>query len=456
MSKRIFNFIICFLISVAFAAAGNTFTLVIDAGHGGKDTGAIGDSLLEKDINLNVALMLGRMIEQNCRDVKVIYTRNSDVFIELDERANIANRNKANLFISIHTNALPKGRIAYGFETYTLGMARANENLEVAQRENSVITYEQDYKQKYEGFNPNSEESYIMFEFMQDKNMAQSVELAKDIQKFACETANRNNMGVHQAGFLVLRKTSMPSCLVELGFISTPEEAEYLASAEGQSNLALGIYKAFLNYRNKHDKGLTTPYQLPKTDIQTSPFVQSRNISQVAKPETRQSQKNESKPTNQKQTKKEPQEKTETKGKQSTKAKHEADAKPEQNDTEIVKDDGTTRSPGKNRTDSQVQKDAGKHRTTESIYANKKGKFFKIQFLVSSKLLKPDSEQFKGLENIDYYEENDLYKYTTGETSDYKEICEQCKKVRTIHPEAFVIAIYDGKKIPVAEAIKKK
>lgn len=414
MKKRVLFIILYLLLSTIGTITANTFTLVIDAGHGGKDAGAVGDSLKEKDINLNVALMFGKMVEQNCKDVRVIYTRTTDVFIELDERANIANRNKANLFISIHTNALPKGRIAYGFETYTLGMARANENLEVAKRENSVITYERDYKQKYEGFNPNSPESYIMFEFMQDKNMAQSVDLAKDIQKYACETAQRNDMGVHQAGFLVLRKTSMPSCLVELGFISTPDEAVFLGSVEGQSRLALGIYKAFLNYRNKHDKGLTTPYRLPKSEIQTSPFVQASGNNQANTTGKKKKDENgdrQAQSADQKQTNDAPQQKT--------------------------------------------TENTGYHHTLESVYAGKKGVLFKIQFHVSSKLLPPESELLKGLNKLDYYEEDGLFKYTTEETSRYKEISKKCGKIRLKYPEAFVIAIFDGKKIPVAEAIKK-
>lgn len=197
------------------------FTLVIDAGHGGHDGGAKGAFSKEKNINLAVALAFGRLVEENCPDVKVIYTRKRDVFIPLQRRADIANSNHADLFISIHTNALPKGAIAYGSETYTLGMARASANLEVAKRENSVITLEDNYQQTYKGFNPNKAESYVIFELMQDRYMKQSVDLARSIQR-QYRSAGRPDKGVHQAGFLVLRNTSMPSVLTELGFISTP------------------------------------------------------------------------------------------------------------------------------------------------------------------------------------------------------------------------------------------
>ena len=247
--------------TLASNAEDRRFTLVIDAGHGGNDTGALGAISKEKDINLNVALAFGRYVERNCPDVKIVYTRKTDVFIPLMERANIANRNKADLFISIHTNALPEGKIAKGFETYTLGMHRAADNLDVAKRENAVILIEKDYKQKYQGFDPNSAESYIMFEFIQSKNMEKSVDLARMIQKSVCSTTDRPDKGVYQAGFLVLRETSMPSCLIELGFITTPEEEQSLNSDSSVDAIAHGIYLAFVQYKNKYDRGIVVPYK---------------------------------------------------------------------------------------------------------------------------------------------------------------------------------------------------
>ncbi len=262
MGKRpllILAFLVC--CALVLDAADKRFTLVIDAGHGGHDAGAVGNFSKEKNINLNVALAFGRYVEQNCPDVRVIYTRKTDTFVPLHERATIANRNKADLFVSIHTNALPGGRIARGMETYTLGMHRAADNLDVAKRENSVILVEKDYKQHYEGFDPNSSESYIMFEFLQDRNMAQSVDLARMVQRRTCVTANRPDKGVKQAGFLVLRETSMPSCLIELGFISTADEEQLLNSNSGIDNFGRGIYLAFVDYRKKYDKRIAVPYQ---------------------------------------------------------------------------------------------------------------------------------------------------------------------------------------------------
>jgi N-acetylmuramoyl-L-alanine amidase len=242
------RYIVSFLF-LSFCLLAMPYTLVIDAGHGGKDPGAQSRTAKEKNINLAVALAFGKLVEQNCPDVKVVYTRKTDVFVELDERAQIANRAKADLFISIHTNATASKIGPQGTETYTLGMHRAADNLAVAKRENSVITLESNYEEKYEGFDPNSSESYIIFELMQDKNMESSVKLADLIQKQFRNTAKRIDKGVHQAGFLVLRATSMPSVLIELGFINNPSEATYLTSTAGVNALAKSIYNAFVAYK---------------------------------------------------------------------------------------------------------------------------------------------------------------------------------------------------------------
>ena len=208
------------------------FTVVIDAGHGGKDPGARGSQANEKAINLQVALNLGRLIEENHPEVKVIYTRKDDRFIELNERADIANRNKADLFISIHVNSLKRGSGVRGAETYTLGLAKTDENLQVAMRENSAILLEDNYEQKYEGFDPNSSESYIIFEFMQNMHVEQSIHFASEVQKsFA----------------------SMPSVLIELGFISNSSEEKFLRSKAGQETLAKSISNAFDRYKRTFD-----------------------------------------------------------------------------------------------------------------------------------------------------------------------------------------------------------
>ncbi len=270
-------------------AANKRFTLVIDPGHGGHDAGALGAISKEKNINLAVALRFGKYVEQNLPEVRVIYTRKTDVFIPLNERANIANRANADLFISVHTNALPAGKVARGFETYTLGMHRAKDNLDVAMRENSVISMEKDYQQRYQGFDPRSSESYIIFEFIQGKNMERSVDLARMIQRGVCDGANRPDKGVHQAGFLVLRETSMPGCLIELGFITTPDEERLLNNDSRVDDIARGIYEAFAKYKNKYDRSVSVPYRakdseevnLPKIVPDQEPAPKTRAVTRA-------------------------------------------------------------------------------------------------------------------------------------------------------------------------------
>ena len=255
-------------------AQGRDFTVVIDPGHGGRDPGAIGRRGKEKNINLSVALKLGKLIQDNCQDVRIVYTRDKDVFVGLDRRAQIANNAKADLFISIHTNSVAKGRTVRGTETYTLGLHRTDDNLEVAKKENSVILIESDYEQRYAGFNPNSSESYIIFEFLQDKNMEKSVDFATLIQRQFKNTAKRIDKGVHQAGFLVLRETTMPGVLVELGYISTPDDERYLLTESGTDALARSIYQAFVSYKKQHDSPsarIKEPIRPAETRVKPAP-----------------------------------------------------------------------------------------------------------------------------------------------------------------------------------------
>lgn len=400
MGKKIVLAVL-FLITqgLVVAAQNKKFTLVIDAGHGGHDAGALGASSKEKNINLNVALAFGNYVERNCPDVKVVYTRKTDVFVTLHERANIANRHKADLFVSIHTNALPAGKQARGLETYTLGMNRANENFDVAKRENAVILYEKDYEQHYEGFDPNSSESYIMFEFMQDKNMAQSVDLAKMVQKRACSSANRQNKGVKQAGFLVLRETSMPSCLIELGFITTPQEEQQLNTRECIDALGYGIFQAFVDYRNKYDKTIIVPFEAPERQVmenQTQEKVQKE--SEGGKTQTAEQEK-----------------------------------------------DNVARSESKMVNEVPEQKPA-----TDS-----EAPIFKIQVLTSTTLIRQGDKRLKGLDGVDYYKDGGIYKYTIGASANYNEIYRLRKTMVGKFPQAFIIAFKGGQRTDVVEAIKE-
>lgn len=253
--KKFLNLIFLLFVTCTFTMANGKFTVVIDAGHGGRDGGAVRGSIKEKNINLGVALKLGELIEKNMKNVKVVYTRKTDVFVDLKRRANIANKAKANLFISIHTNSTEaKSTTASGADTYILGLSRSAENMRVAQRENSVILLEDDYKQKYENFDPRSPESYIIFEFMTNKYMDQSLEFASATQRFFKTQAKRTDRGVRQAGFLVLRETASPSVLIELGFINNATEARFLSTSSGQQTMANAIYAGFKSYKKEFDK----------------------------------------------------------------------------------------------------------------------------------------------------------------------------------------------------------
>lgn len=254
-----FLFCAClFLLPAATSAQKKDFVLVLDAGHGGRDPGAVGRISKEKDITLAVVRMVGDLVEKNMRDVKVVYTRKTDVFIPLEQRATIANDNNADMFISIHVNAA-KSKAAFGAETYTLGLAKTKANLDVAMAENSVILLEDDYKTRYRGFDPNSVDSYIMFEFMMDKYLDNSIYFATYIQNQFTGAAKRYDRGVRQAGFWVLHRSACPSVLIELGFISNYNEELYLASTTGQRELSQAIYNAFVKYKRSYDKKMGLP-----------------------------------------------------------------------------------------------------------------------------------------------------------------------------------------------------
>lgn len=408
--------LMCMLVMTSFAA-NKRFTLVIDPGHGGHDAGALGAISKEKNINLAVALRFGRYVEQNLPEVRVIYTRTKDVFIPLNERANIANRANADLFISVHTNALPAGKVARGFETYTLGMHRAKDNLDVAMRENSVISMEKDYQQRYQGFDPRSSESYIIFEFIQGKNMERSVELARMIQRGVCDGANRPDKGVHQAGFLVLRETSMPGCLIELGFITTPDEERLLNNDNRVDDIARGIYEAFAKYKNKYDKSVSVPYRASDSEEVNLPKIVP---DQEPAPKTR----------------------AVTRGEQSKReeATHE---QPRREVKEVKK-------PEPKR---EVKKPEQKKEVKKAEVAD--APVFKLQIFVGSRNLRKGDAHFKGETDYDSFQEGNLVKYTLGASTNYNEIYRMRKEKLEKFPEAFIIAFKNGQKYDVNQAIRE-
>ena len=395
-------------VAVVANAANKKFTLVIDAGHGGHDAGALGAVVKEKELTLRYALAFGAMVERNCPDVKVVYTRKTDRFIELWQRAEIANKAKADLFVSVHINALPKGRVARGYQTYTLGKGRQGTalgtNLDVAKRENAVILMEPNYKQSYQGYDPNSPESDIMFEFIQDKNMERSVELAKFMQRFICKATGRQDMGAHQENLAVLRLTAMPACLMELGFITTPDEEQFMNSEQALNLYTQGFFNAFMAYKKRYNENITIPYEPDNTPVIEVPQVvpptleepQPEPIPQVVPMKPAQP---EPQPEN-------------------VKPEQPAETKPVAEET------------------------AGMP-------------VFKVQVTANSTKLKLDAPQFQGLEQVDYYQDGGMYKYTVGASTDYNAISQLRKQLLDRFPQAFVIAFKNGKRCDVQQAIQE-
>ena len=275
MNYKLIFFIILigFFTTDMFAQTNRIQTVVIDAGHGGKDAGAVGKKAKEKDITLAVAKKTGDYIKTKYPDVKVIYTRNKDVFVELIERARIANRNNADVFISIHCNSVANSPKTGGAETFIMGDHRNSANLAVAKRENASILYESNADENYDGFDPNSTEAYIAFSFIQSEFKQHSLELAELIQNELVNKAKRGNRGVQQAGFMVLYKTAMPSVLVELGFISNPTEEQYMMSSDGQDYLSSAIYRAFCTYKTNYEKNSVNLQQEVSDNTQTPEAV---------------------------------------------------------------------------------------------------------------------------------------------------------------------------------------
>ena len=399
-------FAACF---ISVRGADRKFVLVIDAGHGGRDAGALGKYSKEKNINLNVALAFGKYVERNNPDVKVVYTRKTDVFVPLYERAEIANRNKADLFISIHTNALERGRIARGFETYTLGDGRSNAtktNLEVAKRENSVILLEENYEQHYVGYDPNSPESNIMFEFVQDRNLTKSIEFAKMLQKNVCRAASRPDKGVHQSNLAVLRLTSMPACMVNLFFITTAYEEALLNDRNRLDQMAVGIYNAFVEYKNKNYNGISVPYRTDSPMLPETPAQEPANTSDTQ---------------------------DDASARQQPEQRTVAETTPQQQEQQTV---------------------APQPEPQPAASADGRP-VFKIQILVSSLNLKDGDAHLKGLTGCERYEENGMQKYTYGASENYNEIYRLRKQILDKFPEAFIIAFKDGRKTDVNQAIKE-
>lgn len=486
MSKKIVLLLITLIsFAVAVNAASKPFTLVIDAGHGGHDTGAVGAISKEKNLTLKFALAFGRMVEKNCPGVKVVYTRKTDRFVELYRRAEIANQNKADLFISVHINALPRGRVARGFQTYTLGTSKRTgkktgvmQNLEVAKRENSVIFLEKDYKQTYHGYDPNSPESDIMFEYIQDKNMENSVELAKYMQRYVCQATGRQDMGAQQDNLAVLRLSSMPGCLVELGFISTRDEEQYMNSSRAEEQYARGLFNAFLAYWKKHDKSVTIPFRPePKGQTVDIPKIVPQ---QEAKPARAENRKRQSKTEVAQQPVAAEQANQDVASVSASELRvPEAIRRPDLDEQpELLQEPQPVEQPQPAQQPEPeplpepvqqpepIQQPQPAEQPVQQFVQQPEPvqqqapapvvilPVFKVQILASSSKVKPGDARLKG-HKADYYREGGMYKYTVGASDNYYEIYRLRKSLASAFPEAFIIAFKDGSRMDVNEAIRE-
>lgn len=414
LRKRVFFLITMLLFAVAVMAANRKFTLVIDAGHGGTDHGAPGSYSKEKDLTLKYALAFGRYVEDNSPDVRVVYTRKTDVFVTLAGRADIANKCNADLFLSFHINAVTGSKSAHGFQSWTLGRGEHSgdrgikANLDVAKRENSVMFLEKDYKTVYKGFDTNSSESDIMYEFIADKNREKSVELSRLLQQYVCASTGRVNGGSHQNNLAVLRLTSMPSCLLELGFISTPDEEDFLNDDASVALYVKGVYNAFMKYRQRYGNDISVPYK---------PIKEEPTIPQVVPSDYRKPAADNPAPR---------------------KSKRRVERKSAEADNNLAKvepphKEGDVQVPNRVENDKPV---------------------FKVQLLVSSNVLKSDDNRFKGLTNIESYKEG-LYKYTYGASTNYNEIYRLRKQILDRFPDAFIVAFKNGNKMDINAAIQE-
>jgi len=378
--------------------------VVIDPGHGGRDPGAVNKGIQEKDVVLGIGLKLGKYITENFPDVKVIFTRNTDVFVPLIERSRIANKNKADLFISLHANTCGTPSLR-GTETFVLGLHRSNENLDVAKKENSVILMEDNYRQTYEGFDPNSSESYIMFELVQDTYLDQSLSFADDIQRQFKARLESSNRGVKQAGFLVLRESSMPSVLVETGFVSNQAEAASLKSEEGQQVIASSIFDAFRKFKIRNS-GANTPTQ---------------RIVAATKPDT-------SVPTALPEKKKE--------------------NKPEENNVEIKTENEpvTENKIAVSEKDSSVEVPTTSGDTISNNPVANSNAYYCVQIGASTTQVEPSAANFKGLKEVRREKTDKYYRYYVGKETSVENITPILQQIRLKFSQAFIVYFIDGKR----------
>lgn len=484
MIKEIIKYISVLIIFILSAIQGwakqenDKFTVVIDAGHGGKDIGATDNGVKEKDINLKVAKYLEQLIKKKMKNSKVVMTRDNDTFLTLQQRADAANKAHGDLFISIHTNSVDKRnknrKTVEGASVYTLGLHKDDNNLEVAMRENSVIELEQDYQQKYSGFDPQRDESYIIFEMAQKQNLSRSIKFAEEVEN-QLVNAGRVNRGVHQAGFWVLWATSMPAVLIELDFICNPTSAKYISSDKGAKELAEAIFKAVQKYEQTWNKGAVT---IPSSDLSdtydnnTESLLEDSYVTvtntPVAKAKTRTHKTSSPQTPSRKKgvagRKRRSLAAKETSGLQSYESPNlvfpkggeyvasvqsvePAESSPiamaETKAVDAKKLEKERKKAEKKLREEQkkAEKEAQKQRKKDAHNAkvNKLITVYKIQILASADLLSQSSSRFCGLSPITAYKENNLYKYYYGESTNRADIEALLSDVKKKIPDAFIV-----------------
>ncbi len=393
-------------------------TIVIDPGHGGKDPGTVVGKAKEKNVVLDIALKLGTLIKNNQKNVKIVYTRDGDYYIPLMDRAQIANKINADLFISIHANYCKSPEI-YGTETYVLGLHRTEDNLDVAKKENSVILLEDDYSTRYEGFNPNLSESYIMFELIQDTHLDQSLRFASILQSNFKTKAQRNDRDVRQAGFLVLRETAMPSVLIETGYLSNRKENSFLLTDEGRSEISKSIYESLSNYLNRID----AKAQRPEPKVRETKTADKRpepapSSPASVNPDTA-SQKNKATSTESNS------ENSEISGRINEKPVG-------------IKSTGNITDKGKKIDNKTTENKVNEIKSVENntIYA--------VQIGLFSKRIDTDSKIFDGLKPVREVVKNGKYKYFCFETESFEKTKANLSAVTKRFPDAFIVSFCNG------------
>lgn len=364
-----FSLVVLLLTFSAIRAQGELTTqrikkVVIDAGHGGKDPGTIYKTINEKDIVLAVALSFGKLIKEAYPSIEVIYTRDKDIFLELHERSKIANKNNADLFISIHVNSVKRGNNASGSETFVMGTHKSEENLAVARRENAVIMYETDFSTKYQGYDPTSPESYIIFSLMQNTHLDQSLHLASLIQKEFGTSPIKVNRGVKQAGLVVLWGTAMPSVLVELGFLSNENDRKKLTDVEAQYKLSQALLKAFSTYKENYESESNVKF-VNNSDTNVVSLVDKSNVN------------------------------------------------------------------------------------VSSASSTKSAVRYRVQVMSLDHKEPLTSKKFKGYNDVDVLKVGKSYKYTIGNHQSIEEASAQCKTLQKSFKGAFVVAVENGKLVPL-------